>query len=104
MAKEAKHSQLPWEEEGNIVVCKKMDCLVALCENDTYLTIAVEEANAKFIAKACNNHQKLIAALKCASSALGCMVKVRRLENEPENMLNKAWQAAKVAIAEAEEK
>ena len=64
-----KHTELPWEvikdgelvyiDSGSINICD----LYHMHENGAY-TKYDAEANAAFIAKACNNHESLLGALK----------------------------------------
>lgn len=100
MSKEAKHSQLPWTAEDCIVICEKGDFTVALCENDSHLTIPEEEANAKFIAKACNCHQFLVDALKELIT-----IQDQLVEGHPNKVIpffNRVFQRGRQAVMSAE--
>ena len=63
MNTETKHSPLPWEAEApSLVVLDAYGNVVADCEVETFECERM--ANAELIALACNNHDKLMGALR----------------------------------------
>jgi len=59
----SKHTPVPWEVEDDVIVdpiTKKV--IVNCCETD-YSSV-INEANARFIVRACNSYEELLAALK----------------------------------------
>lgn len=63
MNTERKHSPLPWEAEPpSLVLLDPYGNVVADCEVETFGTERIP--NAELIALACNNHQRLVDALR----------------------------------------
>lgn len=61
-----KHSLLPWEERPNqMVAChvEGLDYIVATTDA-SFIDEKLNQANAEFIVRACNNHYQLLEALK----------------------------------------
>ena len=52
------HSELPWKVDVEMDIVNKQDGHLATCVNVN------QKANASFIVRACNNHEKLVEALQ----------------------------------------
>jgi hypothetical protein len=57
------HSELPWSVEKDFILDKKNNIVVDTCLSDMKFD-EENKANASFIVRACNNHEKLVKAFK----------------------------------------
>jgi hypothetical protein len=102
---ETKHSPLPWEAEApSLVVLDAYGNVVADCEVETFECERM--ANAELIALACNNHDKLVGALRRLADVAAVLCNLRAypsaIRQDVWGEVEAATAVAKMALEEAQ--
>jgi len=87
------HSQLLWKVDDTDCIEDSKGKCVSVCVNEN------SEANASFIVRACNNHEKLVKACK---RILSCFNSEGEIEQQYQDQLSVALEKVKQALQSAE--
>ena len=102
--KMSEHTELPWYVDDSVDIRKCPDSFIATCNghcNGRTLSFAQDEANAKYIVRACNSHKDLLEACNISEACFRKLADIDVLAMSKYILLDNA-KLIKAAIKKAE--